>query len=76
MPRKVVQLDPKPGCRICHGRGYFSERHDEGPPEPMLCECVLDNAPDDSETQAAIDRGDYEINSAHPEDNHDFRRYW
>ena len=76
MPRKIVQLNAKSGCSICGGRGHFAERHDEGPPEAMICECVLDNAPNDPETQAAIDAGDYEINSAHPEDNHDFGRYW
>jgi hypothetical protein len=44
--------------------------------EVMDCECVFVNAPDDEESQAAIDRGDYEIISSRPADNHDHGRYW
>lgn len=76
MPRKLIQLRADPNCRICGGRGAFAENHGDGMCEVMDCDCVFRNAPDDEESQAAIDRGDYEINSARSEDEHDYGRYW
>ncbi len=76
MHRKPLRLKADPNCRICKGRGSFIENHGDGMCEVMDCECVFVNAPDDEESQAAIDRGDYEIISSRPADNHDHGRYW
>ena len=61
MPSEPIILTPDPECRLCHGRGQFWERHAPNMSERLVCECVMRNAPQDAESQARIDAGDYEI---------------
>ncbi len=74
MPRKKLQLKAQKGCRICGGRGQFTENHGDGMREVVDCECIFRYAPDDDESQDAIDAGDYEIISARREDEEDWGR--
>jgi len=60
--KSTIALPADPRCRACRGHGYTYEYH--GSPfgtEKFVCCCVLDNAPTDAATQAAIDRNDFEV---------------
>jgi hypothetical protein len=63
-----IILTPDPECRLCHGRGQFYERHAPNMSERLVCDCVMRNAPQDAESQARIDAGDYEIEQPEEED--------
>ena len=59
-------------CKHCRGHGYVYESH--GAPfgrEPLVCECVFFSAPVDAASQAAIDRGDFEVISTEVKDIED-----
>jgi len=53
----------------------LAERTEQpGPLALVDCECIFRYAPDDDESQDAIDAGDYEIISARREDDEDWGR--
>ena len=61
MPSDPLILRPDPNCKCCYGDGVIYERHDDHAPERLQCSCIMQNAPQDAESQARIDAGDYEI---------------
>jgi len=74
-PTPIV-LKSDPSCRCCHGKGFVYESHGCGMMggEQLLCDCVLELAPDTPEVDAALASGNYEIEGAGdemPEDTED-----
>jgi hypothetical protein len=64
----IVKLTAVRSCKFCRGHGWVYESH--GMPygsEQLLCDCVLENAPSDERTQAAIDSGNFEVVSTEVE---------
>jgi hypothetical protein len=47
---KTIKIYPNPNCRYCHGKGEINDWVDYGStrvPMPSLCDCILDQLPDD-----------------------------
>lgn len=65
--KQRITLTARADCGVCRGSGCVYENHGPGPREPLLCDCVFDSVPFDSETQAAIDSGEFDVLSSDPE---------
>ena len=73
---KPIILKPNAGCAVCRGWGEFDEHHGPGLRERVICECVFDHAPQDAESQAQIDAGNFLIDAPTPPEDADSERYY
>lgn len=58
-----IKIQASAECTTCRGRGFFSESHGNAMwgGETMVCDCVIDAAPQTPEAEAALDSGEFDV---------------